>query len=203
MGRSTGTRLPLCIVCMQLAAAAALAAAVTAAVPNDRRLLDVAPVVPTSADIAAVPVVPAAAAATAPVPSADIPVEGVVQPAQVAANAASEWLGTDLPAPPAYTLVGCFQDGTSFTAPRRLARRLAVHRRKKPGRLSCCSNSLQLDWFWFRFICCSRGYSQRRTSACPHMHLAHQAANTARVLGNSGPCNRDRDKQHAQSTFQS
>jgi hypothetical protein len=57
----------------------------------------------------------------------------VVQPAAIAVNAASEWNATDLTTTPAFNLIGCFQDGTSFTAPRRLKRRLHVARSEDLG----------------------------------------------------------------------
>jgi hypothetical protein len=105
---------------MLLAASAALAAAAV----KDRRLLEV--VAPITSDIAAAPVGPTAAA-MAPNPATNLNT-GVVEAARVSSTAASEWAAEDLAAPPAYTLVGCFQDGTDFKAPRRLARRLHVGR---------------------------------------------------------------------------
>jgi hypothetical protein len=134
MGAKRGRRLFTCIACMQLAAAMALAAAATAAgaaASSDRRLLDVAPIVPNWDDVAAVSIMDSAAAAAAPTPApiADIG-PGMVQTAQIAPNAASEWAAGDLQQLyfPWYNQIGCFQDGTNFTAARRLARRLAVNR---------------------------------------------------------------------------
>lgn len=140
MGQQTGPRLFVCVLCMQLAAAVAMVAADTAATAHDRHLLDMGVLQPATAsfDVAALAYSDAIlAAATSVVQTPNITAQGLVAPAKVADNAASEWLGGDLPPAPPYVLLGCFQDGTSFYKPRRLARRLAVSRGRDlpPGAL--------------------------------------------------------------------
>jgi hypothetical protein len=109
-----------------------LLAACVASAASDRGLMNIDIAVAASKDIAALTSINVTAA-QAQAPNPDI-AAGMVRTAQIAPNAASEWAAGDLQQVyfPWYNQIGCFQDGTSFTAARRLARRLGVSRGEGP-----------------------------------------------------------------------